>query len=108
SAVDLARGSRNDHRQTKYHRGARQRNRVVDQRLPILGAHTEREPCLEIDQQQHAFTRLYERELVWHLNFSSTTDSKIIRRLSLLHKLAGCPSCGHRAPVCHFILAGTG
>ena len=27
----------------------------------MLGAHTERERCLEIDHQQHAFTGLYER-----------------------------------------------
>jgi hypothetical protein len=48
SAVDLTRGSRNDHRQTKHHRDARERNPIVDERLTMLGAHTEREPCLEI------------------------------------------------------------
>jgi hypothetical protein len=35
----------------------------------ILGAHTEREPCLESDQQQRAFTRLYQRKFVWHFEF---------------------------------------
>jgi hypothetical protein len=36
---------------------------------------------LEIDQQQHAFTGLYERDFVWHLDFSSTTlsDADILR-----------------------------
>ena len=37
----------------------RERNRIVDERLTILGAHTKREPCLKIDQQQHASTGLY-------------------------------------------------